>query len=73
MLDKSTDTLVFIQARYRKRSSSGSTIGLATTPKQQNIMRTAQLYLQKHQTYQHFLCCFDVVGVESDLKYPTIS
>ena len=73
MLDKSTDTLVFIEARYRKNTSHGTSIETATHTKQQKLIRTAQHYLQKHPRYQHFLCRFDVVGVESDLKYPTIT
>jgi len=73
MLDKTTDTLVFVEVRYRKNTSYGSSIETVTRAKQQKLIRTAQQYLQKHPNYQHFLCRFDVVGVESDLKYPTIT
>ncbi|MGE4594476.1 MAG: YraN family protein [Gammaproteobacteria bacterium] len=73
MLDKTTDTLVFVEVRYRKNTSYGTSIETVTRSKQQKLMRTAQQYLQKHPIYQHFLCRFDVVGVESDLKYPTIT
>jgi len=73
MLDKTTDTLVFVEVRYRKNTSHGTSIETVTHTKQQKLIRTAQQYLQKHPTYQHFLCRFDVVGVESDLKYPTIT
>jgi len=73
MLDKITDTLVFVEVRYRKNTSHGTSIETVTHSKQQKLIRAAQQYLQKHPTYQHFLCRFDVVGVESDLKYPTIT
>jgi len=73
MLDKIADTLVFVEVRYRKSNNYGTAIETITRLKQQKLMRTAQQYLQKHPTYQHFLCRFDVVGVESDLKYPTIT
>lgn len=73
MLDKIADTLVFVEVRYRKSNNYGTAIETVTRSKQQKLMRTAQQYLQKHPTYQHFLCRFDVVGVESDLKYPTIT
>ena len=73
MLDKIADTLVFVEVRYRKSNNYGTAIETITRSKQQKLMRTAQQYLQKHPTYQHFLCRFDVVGVESDLKYPTIT
>ncbi|MCS5591733.1 MAG: YraN family protein [Gammaproteobacteria bacterium] len=73
MLDKTSDTVVFIEVRYRKNTSHGTSIETVTRTKQKKLMRTAEQYLQKHPSYQHFLCRFDVVGIESDLKYPTIT
>ena len=73
MLDKTTDTLVFVEVRYRKNTSHGTSTETVALSKQQKLIRTAQQYLQKHPNYQHFLCRFDVIGVESDLKYPTIT
>ena len=73
MLDKSNHTLVFVEVRYRKNSQFSDAIETVTTPKQRRIIQTAQHYLQTHTTHQQLACRFDVVGVESDLKYPTIT
>ncbi|BBB23400.1 endonuclease [Isorropodon fossajaponicum endosymbiont JTNG4] len=73
MLDKISQTLVFIEVRYRANIRFGTAIETVTHKKQANIIRTAELYLQRHQKYQDYLCRFDVIGLESDLKYPKIN
>jgi len=73
MLDKSEQTLVFIEVRYRQNTQFGSATESVGRHKQAKLIRTAQYYLQRHSKYQEFICRFDVVGVESDLKYPTIN
>lgn len=73
MLDKSNHALVFVEVRYRKNSRFSDAIETVTTPKQRRIIQTAQHYLQTHSAHQQLACRFDVVGVESDLKYPTIT
>ncbi len=73
MLDKSEQTLVFIEVRYRQNTQFGSATDTVDRHKQAKLIRTAQHYLQRHSKYQEFICRFDVVGVESDLKYPTIN
>ncbi|MBW5290455.1 MAG: hypothetical protein Rsou_0574 [Candidatus Ruthia sp. Asou_11_S2] len=73
MLDKISQTLVFIEVRYRANIRFGTAIETVTHKKQAKIIRTAELYLQRHQKYQDYLCRFDVIGLESDLKYPKIN
>ncbi len=73
MLDKFEQTLVFVEVRYRQNTRFGSATDTVDYNKQVKLIRTAQHYLQKHIKYQDFVCRFDVVGVESDLKYPQIS
>lgn len=73
MQDKSDDTLVFVEVRYRKNSHFVSAVESVTRDKQRKLIRTANHYLQSHPEYQNFVCRFDVVGVESDLKYPIIN
>ena len=73
MLDKTSQTLVFIEVRYRSNARFGAAVETITHKKQAKIIRTAQLYLQKHQQYQNYLCRFDVIGLESDLKCPKIN
>ena len=73
MLDKSEQTLVFVEVRYRQNTYFGSATDTVDQNKQAKLVRTAQYYLQQHSKYQEFICRFDVVGVESDLKYPRIN
>lgn len=73
MLDKHTNELVFIEVRYRKNTEFGCAIETVNHSKQVKITKTAQQYLQYQQQYQDFSCRFDVVGIESNLKYPTIN
>ncbi len=73
MLDKTSQTLVFIEVRYRANIHFGAAVETVTHKKQAKIIHTAELYLQRHQKYQDYLCRFDVVGLESDLKYPKIN
>lgn len=72
MLDSQSKTLVFVEVRYRKNNQFGSATESVDHNKQTKLIRTAEHYLQTHPDYQNFVCRFDVVGVESDLKYPKI-
>ncbi|WXU00497.1 MAG: hypothetical protein Ctma_1220 [Catillopecten margaritatus gill symbiont] len=73
MLDKSEDNLVFIEVRYRKDTYFGSAADTVTHSKQTKIIHTAKYFLLKHKQYDNFICRFDVIGLESDLKCPTIN
>jgi len=73
MLDNANDTLVFVEVRYRKNTNFGSAASSVSRSKQTKLIRAAQLFLKKHTAYQDFICRFDVVGVESDLKYPEMT
>ncbi len=73
MLDKTIETLVFIEVRYRKNNYFGSATDTVDQHKQNKLIRTAQHYLQQHSKYQEYICRFDVIGVESNLKYPKIN
>ncbi|MBE8189304.1 MAG: YraN family protein [Candidatus Thioglobus sp.] len=73
MLDKADNELVFIEVRYRQNTKFGDAAETVNYKKQAKITKTAQHYLQHQQKYENFTCRFDVVGVESDLKYPKIN
>ena len=73
MLDKSSQTLVFIEVRYRKHPNLVRAVDTVTLSKQQKVVRSATHYLQTHANYAQYPCRFDVVGLESDLKYPNIT
>lgn len=73
MLDKAEQVLVFVEVRYRKNTRFGSATDTVTPSKQAKIIRSAQRYLQQHKEFDEYICRFDVVGLESDLKYPKIN
>lgn len=73
MLDKSKQILVFAEVRYRYNAVFCSAIETVDSKKQAKIIKTAQHYLQQNSQYQEWICRFDVIGVESDLKYPKIN
>jgi putative endonuclease len=73
MLDKAEQVLVFVEVRYRKNSLFGTAIDSINAAKQTKIIRTASHYLQHQHQFDDFICRFDVIGLESDLKYPKIT
>ncbi len=73
MLDVQTQVLVFVEVRYRRNAHFGSAVESVDRAKQLKIIRTAQHYLQQQHEFDEYICRFDVIGLESDLKYPTIN
>jgi len=73
MLDVQTQVLVFVEVRYRRNAHFGSAVESVNRVKQLKIIRTAQHYLQQQHEFDEYICRFDVIGLESDLKYPTIN
>ncbi|MBC8493598.1 MAG: YraN family protein [Candidatus Thioglobus sp.] len=73
MLDAVEKVLVFVEVRYRKNTAFGAATDTVDHAKQLKIIRTAQHYLQQHAKFEEYICRFDVVGLESDLKYPKIT
>lgn len=73
MLDKSNQNLVFVEVRYLKNTFFGSAIDTIGHSKQTKLIHTANFFLQQHSKYDDFICRFDVIGVEFDLKFPEIN
>jgi putative endonuclease len=73
MLDKAEQVLVFVEVRYRKNTYFGSATESVDQTKQLKIMRAAEHYLGCQQKFDEYICRFDVIGLESDLKYPEIN
>jgi len=61
MLDKAT--LVFVEVRFRAKSSHGSGAESVDYRKQQKIIKTAHVFLQQTKNMQQHNCRFDVVSV----------
>lgn len=62
-------TLVFVEVRYRKRSSFGSASESVTRSKQQKLIRAAQHYLSRHNQH-HRPCRFDVLAINGQADQP---
>ena len=58
------DCLVFLEVRARRHRAFSSAAGSVDWRKQQRIMRTAQLYLQRHPEMAILPCRFDVIAFE---------
>lgn len=72
MLDKQISSeivLVFIEVRYRTQDDYGEGFETVDIKKQSKIIRSAQIFLQQYPKYENFICRFDVISVQSKLKY----
>lgn len=64
LIMKDRDTLVFVEVRKRSKGSFGGALASITPAKQQRLVKTAQLFLQK--TVKTPPCRFDVVALDGD-------
>ena len=56
--------LVFVEVRARASLRFGGAVASVTRSKQQKLVRTASLYLQKHKLYDKQPVRFDVLSIE---------
>ena len=56
--------LVFLEVRARSNRAFNSAAGSVDRRKQQRIVRTAQLFLQRHPELADLPCRFDVIAFE---------
>lgn len=61
MRDK--ETIVFVEVRYRKQKTFGSSIESIDYFKQKKLIKTASYYLQTQQLYNTQACRFDVMAI----------
>lgn len=59
-------TIVFVEVKYRTKSTFGRPSEAVTYSKQKKVISTAQLYLQQHPKYALFDARFDVVSIQYD-------
>ena len=57
------DDIVFIEVRSRMSSNYGSAIESINKNKQQKLIKSAKLYLQKRNWFEKVNCRFDVIGI----------
>ena len=58
------DHLVFLEVRARSNRAYDSAAGSVDRRKQQRILRTAQVFLQRHPGLANLPCRFDVIAFE---------
>ena len=54
--------IIFVEVKHRKIKSLVTATESITIKKQQNIIQTAQIFLQQHACYQDYDMRFDVIG-----------
>ena len=64
IIAKDGEQLVFIEVRARTNRYFDSAAGSVNRHKQQRIVRTAQLFLQRHSRWAGMPCRFDVIAFE---------
>lgn len=62
--EKNSETLVFVEVKYRKNDFLGSAIEMVTEEKQNRIFASSQVYLLKKNWDRNVR--YDVVGVSKD-------
>jgi len=62
LIMRDSNTLVFVEVRYRRSEHFGGALNSVTPTKQKKIRLTAALYLQAHPKLQ-CSCRFDVIGL----------
>ncbi len=64
IIARDREYLVFLEVRARSNSSFDSAAGSVDRRKQNRILRTAQLFLQRHPGLAHLPCRFDVIAFD---------
>ena len=62
-------TCVFVEVKTRTSSTVAQTLGSITPVKQQRLIKTSDVFLQRHPTWYHYDLRFDVVVV---IFYPPV-
>lgn len=65
------ETLVFVEARYRKSQKFGGALASVDAKKQKKLRRTAECYLQ-HTKSHDSPCRFDILCISGSLDKPSI-
>ena len=72
LIMRDDDSLVFVEVRYRKSNHFGSAAESITANKQSKLIKTASLYLQRHDKLNKYPARFDVVSITGPIKSENI-
>ena len=75
MLDpgRDSDTLVFVEVRYRSSAAFGGGAASVDVGKRRKLVHAAQSFLGQHRQYSNLPCRFDVVEADGDPQAPRIN
>jgi len=68
LIMEDSETLVFVEVKYRKSKQHGSGADAVTFHKQGKISRTAAWYLAKNPRRAACVCRFDVISIDPGYK-----
>lgn len=66
LIARESDTIVFVEVRFRRSNRFGGAGASVDTRKQQKLLATAQSYLQQHKL--DCPCRFDVLAIDGDAQ-----
>lgn len=66
IIARDSDTLVFVEVKYRKAAGFGMPEEAVSYVKQEKIYRAAMYYIYKFHKTNDVLCRFDVIAVEGE-------
>lgn len=67
-----SDTVVFVEVRYRKHLGWGGALASIDHRKQQRLINAANYFLQQHPIYADAACRFDVVTLQGQPQRATL-
>lgn len=74
LIMQETNTLVFIEVKYRKNNNFGGAIAAVSASKQRKIKHCATFYLHKMKLKEYNTPCrFDVIALEGDINQPQVT
>lgn len=64
---------VFIEVRYRKTLHFGGGLESVNHSKQQKLIKTAEIYMQKHHKIEFKTCRFDIIELSGEITKAKIN
>ena len=73
LIMQNSDSLVFVEVRYRRSNNFGSGAESITVNKQSKLIKTASAYLQQHAKLNKYPARFDVVSITGSIETDNIN
>ncbi len=73
LIMQDSDSLVFVEVRYRRSNNFGSGAESITASKQSKLIKTASAYLQQHAKLNKYPARFDVVSITGSIETDNIN